>query len=288
MVNKNGVNSNGAHPSFPDFPNHIKLVVTDMDGTLLNPDGTLSPSFFPVLDRLLERGVEFVVASGRQYYNLREMFQAYLDRIYFIAENGSFEAYQDRPLSILEFDRSHVPVIVEAVRKLDHCFAVYCGAQQAYVEDIQPEFLQEVSKYYQRLQIVPDLTAVVDDPCLKIAICNLDQAPEYAFPRLAHFQENGLKVVLSGRNWVDISDPVANKGVPLERLQKRLGISPESTIAFGDQMNDMEMLSKATYSFAVANAFPELFPHARYIAPSNADHGVIQVLEHLLHNSLEK
>lgn len=287
-MHKNGVDSTGVHPSFPKFPQDIKLVVTDMDGTLLNPDGTLSPSFFPVLDRLLERGVEFVVASGRQYYNLREMFQAYLDRIYFIAENGSFEAYQDRPLSILEFDKANVRPIAEAVRALENCHAVYCGAKQAYVEDLDAAFLQEVSKYYQRLEIVPDITAVADDPCLKIAVCNLGEAPDYAYPHLSHFEEQGLKVVLSGRNWVDLSDPIANKGVPLKRLQQRLGISPDQTLAFGDQMNDSEMLSCATYSFAVANAFPELFPHARFVAPSNAEHGVIQVLEHLLQNSVEK
>lgn len=287
-MHKNGVDSTGVHPSFPKFPQDIKLVVTDMDGTLLNPDGTLSPSFFSVLDRLLERGVEFVVASGRQYYNLREMFQAYLDRIYFIAENGSFEAYQDRPLSILEFDKANVRPIAEAVRALENCHAVYCGAKQAYVEDLDAAFLQEVSKYYQRLEIVPDITAVADDPCLKIAVCNLGEAPDYAYPHLCHFEEQGLKVVLSGRNWVDLSDPIANKGVPLKRLQQRLGISPDQTLAFGDQMNDSEMLSCATYSFAVANAFPELFPHARFVAPSNAEHGVIQVLEHLLQNSVEK
>lgn len=287
-MHKNGVDSTGVHPSFPKFPQDIKLVVTDMDGTLLNPNGTLFPTFFPVLDELLARGIEFVVASGRQYYNLREMFQSYLDRIYFIAENGSFEAFQDQPLSILEFDKANVRPIAEAVRALENCHAVYCGAKQAYVEDLDAAFLQEVSKYYQRLEIVPDITAVADDPCLKIAVCNLGEAPDYAYPHLRHFEEQGLKVVLSGRNWVDLSDPIANKGVPLKRLQQRLGISPDQTLAFGDQMNDSEMLSCATYSFAVANAFPELFPHARFVAPSNAEHGVIQVLEHLLQNSVEK
>lgn len=269
---------------FSKLAPQIRMVVTDMDGTLLSPQGTLSADFFPLLDSLLEQGVCFVVASGRQYYNLREMFQHYLDRIYFIAENGSYVAYQDQPVSILEMDRSYVAPIVEQVRTLEECHSVYCGAHQAYIEDVQPEFLQEVSKYYQRLEIVPDLTQVTGDPCLKIAVCNYGCAPEYAFPRLRHFEEQGLKVVLSGRNWVDLSEPTANKGVPLARLQQQLGITPEQTIAFGDQMNDAEMIACAYYSFAVDNAYPDLKPQARFIAPSNAEQGVQQVLKALLKN----
>lgn len=266
---------------FPDFSEDIRLIVSDMDGTLLGPDGTLSADFFPILDQLLARGCTFVVASGRQYFNLREIFHDYLDKIYFIAENGSYVAYKDQPIAILEMDKSFVNPIVQAVRALKDCHAVYCGASRAYIEDEDPEFVQEVSKYYHQLEVVPDLTLLEGELCLKIAVCNLGEAPEYGYPHLCHFEKQGLKVVLSGKNWVDLSEPTANKGVPLSQLQQRLGIPKEQTLAFGDQMNDLEMLACAHYSFAVENAYPALKPYARYQAPANAEQGVLQVLRHL-------
>ena len=75
----------------------IKLVVTDIDGTLL-PEGTdhLNPELFEVIRALKENGIQFAVGSGRQYMSMRYLFQPVLDDVIFIAENGSNVMYQGK------------------------------------------------------------------------------------------------------------------------------------------------------------------------------------------------
>ena len=73
-----------------------------------------------------------------------------------------------------------------------------------------------------------------------------------------------------------------NKGQAVKRLQESLEIRPEETMAFGDQLNDIEMLQQAYYSFAVANAREEVRKLARFQADSNKNDGVLKVLKQLL------
>ena len=77
-------------------------------------------------------------------------------------------------------------------------------------------------------------------------------------------------------------DPSLSKGVALKTLQEDLGILPEETMVFGDQMNDMEMLEQAYYSFAVANARAEVKEAARFMADSNVDQGPMKIMKLLL------
>ena len=82
--------------------------------------------------------------------------------------------------------------------------------------------------------------------------------------------------------WMDISRKGANKGNALELIQRRLGISAVETMVFGDQMNDAEMMRQAGFSYAVANAVPEIRKMAAFPAPANEDNGVIHVLRKVL------
>ena len=73
-----------------------------------------------------------------------------------------------------------------------------------------------------------------------------------------------------------------NKGEAVKTLQESLGIAPEETMAFGDQLNDLEMIRQAYYSFAVANARPEVKAEARFEADSNMNDGVLKILKLLV------
>ena len=77
-------------------------------------------------------------------------------------------------------------------------------------------------------------------------------------------------------------DSRVNKGLAVRALQKALGISPQQTAVFGDFLNDLEMMSEATYSYAVANADPRVKAAANYQAPANTEHGVVTVIKQLL------
>jgi hydroxymethylpyrimidine pyrophosphatase-like HAD family hydrolase len=88
--------------------------------------------------------------------------------------------------------------------------------------------------------------------------------------------------VVSGEHWVDVMNSTANKGAALRGLQRALGITPAQTMVFGDYLNDLEMLDAADWSFAMANAHPEVVRRARHLAPSNNDNGVLRTISRVL------
>ena len=77
-------------------------------------------------------------------------------------------------------------------------------------------------------------------------------------------------------------DPHANKGSGIRHIQQALGITRDQTMVFGDFLNDLEMMDEATYSFAMANAHPELAARARFRAPGNTDNGVVRTIKSVL------
>ena len=90
------------------------------------------------------------------------------------------------------------------------------------------------------------------------------------------------KMACAGDMWMDCMARDVNKGRAVRTIQESLGIKVEETMAFGDQLNDIEMLNQAYYSFAVANAREEVRRAARFQADSNVRGGVLKILKGLL------
>ncbi|WP_106791044.1 HAD family hydrolase [Aquimarina sp. Aq78] len=260
----------------------IKMVATDMDGTLLNAKGEVSRHFFELFEELNSLGVTFVAASGRQYYSIIDKLKPIKDDIYVIAENGALTMQQDKELQITEIDRKTYLELLDITKTLQGSQVIVCGRKRGYIEDYGQDFVDMFSEFYDRYEIVEDLSEVIDDQYLKIAICNQKGAEEYLYPALKHL-ENKLKVKVSGEIWLDLSHNLANKGHALQQLQKNNDILPEETMVFGDYNNDLEMMTKATYSFAMENAHPNIKAIANYSTKSNNDNGV----EYMLHKMIE-
>ncbi|WP_068599074.1 Cof-type HAD-IIB family hydrolase [Vaginella massiliensis] len=261
----------------------IKLVVSDMDGTLLNDQHELHPDFFYLYEKLKVQNILFVPASGRQYYSILHYFEPIKNEIAIIAENGSYVTYKDEVLFTDELGQQKVRDIILAIRKISGANIVVCGAKHAYVESKEENFKQIFAQFYYQNQLVEDvLTALQDDRIIKIAVHHPINAEEYLYPALANFNHEQLKVVVSGPYWIDIMNVKTNKGNALQNLQKKLGIKPEETLVFGDYLNDLEMLQNATYSYAMDNAHPLVKAQAKYTAKSNNDYGVIEILRQLV------
>ncbi|GGT31814.1 Cof-type HAD-IIB family hydrolase [Streptomyces chromofuscus] len=262
----------------------IRLVVTDMDGTLLDDDKRVPAGLWEVLERLRERGVLFSPASGRQYATLAREFARAAEGMVFIAENGTYVVRDGVELSSDPLDPADVADVVEAVRGLAadgvDVGAVVCGKRSAYVERADEPFLAEVRKYYVEHRAVDDVTAV-DDDILKVALYDFGPAERTTAPALARFRATH-QVVVSGEHWVDVMNRTANKGAAIRRLQRELGITPAQTMVFGDYLNDLEMLDTAEWSFAMANAHPEVVRRARHLAPANTDDGVLRTITRVL------
>lgn len=266
-------------PALPDQPD-VRLVVVDMDGTLLDGEGQIPEDLWPLLVRMRDAGVVFAPASGRQYATLARMFDRTRDGMVFIAENGSYVVRDDEELSSTVLDPATVGEIVARMRELGagevDLGIVLCGKASAYVERVDRGFLDHVDPYYASLTEVADLDRV-DDDIVKVAVFTFGDPEATVAPALDGFRRDH-QVVVSGTRWVDVMAADVDKGVAVRRLQDELGVTAAQTVVFGDYLNDLEMLDAAELSFAMANAHPDVLLRARHRAPANTDNGVVRTL----------
>lgn len=262
----------------------IRLVVCDMDGTLLDADGAVPHEFWPLLHEMTARGIAFVPASGRQYQSLSRLFEPFDSTLSYVAENGAVAVHNGALLHASAMDRAFVRRAILAVRAANaegaRLAAIACRADGAVIESKDPAFAAHAGTYCAVLDQVDDLTANTSG-VVKIAIYDFDDAAATAAGVLAPLGRDHALVV-SGAHWLDITGRGVHKAVGVRRLQEELGVSPSQTAVFGDYLNDLEMLDTADYSYAMANAHPDVAARARYRAPSNVDHGVVTVLTELL------
>ena len=270
--------------ALPDIVD-LRLVVTDMDGSLLDVEGRRPPRFGTVLTRMRENDVAFVPASGRQLDNLRTVFGAAIADSPVIAENGTVVVQGGTEIHRETIARPDAVAAVRTTRALREreldVGPVIATRDRAYVDRIDERFVRQCALYYTALEPVADLLDLPLDNVIKIAVYAFGDAETECRDPLAAAVP-GVQVVVSGAHWVDMMAPSASKGRALAAIQERLGVGPAQTAVFGDYLNDAELYDHADLSFAMANAHPDILARARYIAPGNADDGVLHTIEVLL------
>ena len=259
----------------------VRLVVTDMDGTLLNSNHEVSPQFFILFNQLKKNNIHFIAASGRQYHSIVNKLDKIKDDITIIAENGAFAMQGENELFTSSLSLDHVLKTVQVLRTIKNTHIVLCGKKAAYIETKDEIFVNLFQQYYAKYIIVDDLTKLTDDTFFKIAAYHFDCSETHILPDIKHL-ENEMQVIISGQNWLDISHNNANKGFALNMLQNKLNISKEETMVFGDYNNDLKMLELADFSFAMENAHPNVKKIANFQTKSNDEQGVEVILEQVI------
>jgi len=259
----------------------VRLVVADMDGTLLNSEGKVSARFFKQFELLKSNNIHFVAASGRQYFSISDKLDSIKDEITIIAENGGLAKHRETELVFTSLGLQRAKELVPILRQIDGAHIVLCGKDSAYLESKDMAFIELFREYYSKYTCVDDLCAVESDDIFKIAVYHFESSEKHLYPHVSHL-ENEMKVKVSGHNWLDISHTNAHKGFALKIVQGYFGISREETMVFGDFNNDLEMLAEADFSFAMGNAHENVKKAARYQTKSNNQQGVEIVLEELI------
>ena len=259
----------------------VKLVVTDMDGTLLNSKGLVSKYFFNLFDKLKQHKVHFVAASGRPYNSIRTKLSSIQNDIFFVAENGAIALNGKEELFTFSLSKVEIHGLIPLIRKLDNVYIVLCGKKSAYIETNEARFIAMFQEYYAIYEIVDDLTTVENDEFFKIAIYHFESSEKFIYPGVQHLEKD-LQVKVSGQNWADIANTNANKGQALKFIQSKLGVRKEQTMVFGDYNNDLEMLDEAHFSYAMENAHINVKNKARFLTKNNDENGVEFILQKLI------
>lgn len=258
----------------------IKLIATDLDGTLLDDQKNIDPSFWEVLELLTKQGVQFVAASGRQYYMLLEQFEKVKDKIIILAENGTFVKQDGRELLLNSLPLEDARYFVKKARNVPGSDVILCGKESAYIESDFEPFVNESLKYYKRLKRVNNLDAI-EDTILKVTLWDHNIAEHNCYQHFKMY-ENDFKVAVAGDKYMDITHKTASKGTAIEMLQKKFGITPEETLIFGDYLNDLDMMGVGYYSYAMKNAHPKIREISRFVTRFDNNHnGVTETIKEL-------
>ncbi len=263
----------------------IKLVIADMDGTLLNSQKQFSEGILQYIHKKSKEGILFAAASGRQYSSLKNSFEEIQEDMIYVAENGMYIVYKNQELFSHTMKKEEAMNFVRIGRSLSNAYVIVCGKKSAYVEKENEAFLTEAKRYYAQLEKIDSLDKIMhlDDEVLKIAIWCDQGTEKHIYPHFQHF--NDFLVSVSAFDWMDIMPKGFNKGTAACFLQSYFHISKEETAVFGDYLNDLEMMKEAKYSYAMKNAHPQIIQASHFITQySNEENGVYKELLQLLGN----
>lgn len=240
----------------------IRYIASDLDGTLLQGKAeTLTQEQLDLIAKITQKGIHFFAASGRTYPNLRTLFDPIKDNISYIAENGSLCIHQGNVISKGLIERDLGLRIIKASREIPTCNCMLSCEHMVYTDSKDERFLNHMTNVVRYEHERVDDLCDIPYPFLKIAICDFEGTDQIA-PFFQERFKDEIAVVTSGNLWVDFIAPNANKGTALKDLVEHLGLSLEDGIAFGDQYNDIEMLSCAGTSYAMNTCAPGVEKYA--------------------------
>lgn len=260
----------------------IKLIATDIDGTLVADGGNqVNPELYDVILKLRQKGIQFAAASGRQWASIEALFEPVKEKIFYLADNGAYVGCHGRNLFLNTIERQLVMDMLEDIRNTPELDVMVSGPDVVYMDTGDQAFIKWIVDGYKfRVKQVDDI-AMVEDEFIKISAYK-EHGVQEASKKLREKYSGLLKMTISGDMWMDCMAPGVCKGQAIATLQESLHIKPEETMAFGDQLNDLEMLGRAYYSFAVGNARSEVKAAARFRTDTNQNDGVIKILKELL------
>ena len=232
----------------------IRLIASDLDGTLLQKDGTLPAETFSVIRLLKEKNILFCAASGRQLANLKRLFAPVADDMCFIAENGSV-VVTDKTQNCSYIPSSVSDGIVHDILESGMQLLLSTPESSMLLDSADRSFTDNM---FYRLR---NTCTIISDHSLYIDRYNkisgfhpngIEEQAKLLIPKWSPF----LHADIAGKNWLDFT--CTNKADGIRILSEQLCIPTSEIAAFGDQFNDLAMLKAVGHPYLMENAPAEL------------------------------
>ena len=269
----------------------IRVIATDMDGTLLDPKGQLDlPRLEKILDKLDQCDIRFVIATGNEVHRMRQLLGHLAERVVLVVANGARIFENNELIQAQTWDDAMVD------RALAHFKGRECQ-DQFVVTAMNGGFVKEgtvfteldkfmtpemIEKLYQRMNFVDEFDSSLFGGVLKMSMVVGEERLDSVLQEINDLFDGHVRAVSSGYGCIDILQDGIHKAWGLVELLKRWNLKPEQIMAFGDSENDIEMLELAGISYAMENAEEAVKRVATKVAPANSQAGVYKVLENWL------
>ena len=260
-----------------------KLLVTDLDGTLLDDHGRLPAVNREYIKLLTERGVQVALCSGRSYLSLaRFETMLGLDKpgCYGICFNGGivYDSFSKEIISDIRMGRDVTIELADEIKRVmsdpDLGIGIYVGGV-LYSEPASDAISRYACKSGIETTTVDSFSEITDDPS-KIVLRGENAPLREVYNGLEEFVKGKCRMYFTSEFLLELIPLDSGKGRGLCILAEKLNIPVSETIAAGDQINDIDMLQAAGMGVAVANAVDEVKAAADYIAHTSNNEGIIK------------
>jgi Cof subfamily protein (haloacid dehalogenase superfamily) len=257
-----------------------RLIATDLDGTLLRSDLSISPRTADVLRRMTAEGRQVVLVTGRPIRWLRPVYDQLHEPVPAVCANGAviYDPVED---TVLRADPLSPDRLAEVIRRLRaEVPGVSFAVEVTDGREMRHEASYPVSQPDGRVRAVEELEDLFSAPAVKLLARASNHDPQ-TFVKLVGAALQGLAEAThsSYSGLVEISAVGVTKAAGLAWFCDRHGVSANEVVAFGDMPNDLPMLTWAGQAVAVANADPAVRDVADQVTPSNDEDGVAVYLE---------
>lgn len=261
----------------------IKLIITDMDGTFLNSKGDYNRELFTqVVQIMKELGVHFSPCTGKQVERVEELLGEQSHDFWILGDSATRIKHQGQYVYQSLLNNQLGLQIIDQLEALEGThITIACTPEFAAITRDTHEHLQAlVRRSYAKVQLVDSYRDIQSD-FVKITVFDENKQCPAIRPHLSQFDEQAY-IVVSEAAWIDIANAGVHKGTTVERLQAMLGVTKAETMVFGDGFNDIELMERADFSFAMRNAFEETKNVANFITRSNDGDGVMHTILQIL------
>src|SRR5690625_964697 len=242
----------------------IKLIALDMDGTLLNDDGVVTPYTHDVIQAALQQEIHVVLTTGRPLPMCSTFAEELNLSSYIITSNGAEIWTRDHKL--IEYEPLEVKK-VETLWKLGHKHGLHMwmvAADRLFVDAKRPKYFD-------------------DHSWSKIGYGNLTESVKSELLSVLE-KDNQLEVTSSSLTNIEVNKRGVNKANAIRSICKRLNLSMNEVMAVGDSLNDLKMIEQAGLGVAVKNAQQIIIESADYVTATNNNHGVAKAIENFVLN----
>lgn len=261
----------------------LRLVVLDIDGTLTDPAGDITPPVQAAVTALLQRDILVVVATGRNLAEMDQVWEIWPQLTRIVYSNGAAITGMGQPLDgyFQGIPAAVARKVYQAAMAADTMPEIYANGK-IYVEASRWE-----KRVYYRAQYLEETTpgSRTPIPSLEAILSRADARIEKVnvfFPcgddRLSFEAANqgiGLRTSHTIQGGLEFNNPKANKAEAVAHICKALSIPAQAVAALGDSQTDKELLQWAGCSFAMGNALPDVQACAKQVAPPNSQDGAV-------------
>ena len=262
-----------------------RLILTDVDGTLIHSDLTIGERTKEALRRADRMGIRTVISTGRFLRGAQFLGRELGFAPIFSCVNGALIKDGENYLSLIPIDRESYERAAEIAHGKTRCLMAfgednYCIFADDYFFDYQAK-LFKFKGVPMELRDYDAVTKALGSPILKLLVKDTD--PEPINRVLQEFIDSGLgssaNLVKSGNGIIEVIKKGVGKGLSVDILSKYFDIPKSEIMAFGDYDNDIEMLKEAGLGVGMANGSANLLAAADYITTSNDEDGIADALE---------